>query len=249
MSSDDSGWKVSMSISPVVRTTLVDELARRLLEHIAQAGYAVDDRLPPLSALAERFGVSIPTLREVVRRLESSGVLTVRHGSGVYLAADAERVVLSNPSLSGLSEQTMLELLDARLVIEPELAGRAATRRDPNRLDELRTIDELCAQAISAGDVIRLNELNMRFHVLVGQAAGNRVLAESLQTIIEVHEGQQHRIAELFADAERDRAQHAGIHWAIIAGDAEGARKLMHEHLTDVLAVIERRLLEQEAAG
>ncbi|MGV8851463.1 MAG: FadR/GntR family transcriptional regulator [Rhodoglobus sp.] len=232
------------SQNPVERRTLIDDLTQAMLDFVSDGGYKIGDKLPSITALAAHFSVAAPTIREMARRLESTGVLSIRHGSGIYLAGDVERLVFMNPSRGLLSHDTMLELLDTRLLIEPELASRAAAMRTSAQIEELKSIAEASDKAIQGEDSAELNRLNMSFHIQVGRIAGNKVLSESLETVIELHMDQQRKIASLFADTERDREEHIRILTAITAGDSAEARRLMETHLAEVLDIVKDRIKE-----
>ena len=57
------------------------------------------NRLPSTRALAERFAVAMPTVRESLRRLQTTGAIEIRHGSGVYVSEAVDRLVLPNPNV------------------------------------------------------------------------------------------------------------------------------------------------------
>src|SRR5258707_14901783 len=84
------------------------------------------DRLPSVKELAERFSVATPTIREALRLLEMAGNLDIRHGSGIYLRQPQARGMVSNPYARPLDTNTILNLPQARLVIEPPVAELAA---------------------------------------------------------------------------------------------------------------------------
>ncbi|MFI0483155.1 FadR/GntR family transcriptional regulator [Actinomadura sp. 9N215] len=124
----------------VARPSLADALTERMLELIRSDGLRAGDRLPSARELSQRFAVTTPTLREALRRLEATGAIQLRHGSGIYVGADLERVVIPNPNVRMLESDRLLQLLDARLLIEPPLAGRAARLSEPADIDVLRAI-------------------------------------------------------------------------------------------------------------
>ncbi|MCQ0005082.1 FadR/GntR family transcriptional regulator [Actinomadura madurae] len=107
----------------VARPSLADALTERMLELIRSDGLRPGDRLPSARELSQRFAVTTPTLREALRRLEATGAIQLRHGSGIYVGADLERVVIPNPNVGELEADRLLQLLDARLLIEPPLAA------------------------------------------------------------------------------------------------------------------------------
>lgn len=230
-------------MTEVVRQSLSDALTERVLGLIRDEALRPGDRLPSARALAERFAVATPTLREVLRRLQATGAVEIRHGSGVYVGETMGRVVLPNPNLPGLLGEQLLQLLDARLLVEPYLAGLAAQRQDPDRLATLNDILATAERHLSGapGDDPALHEANMAFHRAVAAASGNDVLYEVIDSLLWVHATEQLEILQLFDDRARDHEEHRTVLAAIISGDQELASEHMRVHLDDVKDVVARR--------
>ncbi|GGV12979.1 GntR family transcriptional regulator [Actinomadura cremea] len=229
----------------VARPSLADALTGRMLELIRADGLRPGDRLPSARELSQRFAVTTPTLREALRRLEATGAIQLRHGSGIYVGADLERVVIANPNAGTLDGERVLHLLDARLLIEPPLAAQAARRCAPDDLDRLRAVLDEAGRNLT-GDVpdaeARLHEANMAFHRATAGVAGNSVLCEVIDSLLKVHSTEQREIQRIFDDRTRDYEEHRAILGAIERGADGEAEDLMRAHLADVKHVIERRL-------
>ena len=90
------------------------------------------DRLPSVKELSDRFSVATPTMREALRLLQMAGNLDIRHGSGIYVRRPESRLMLTNPYAGSLSTATILNLLHARLLIEPPVAELAAINATPS---------------------------------------------------------------------------------------------------------------------
>lgn len=230
----------------LTRRTLLDELTAGLVALIEEGGYQIGDRLPSMSALAAHFGVATPTLREAARRLEAAGTITFRHGSGIFVTGDSRRLVIANPARTELGDQTTLDVLDTRLLIEPELARRAAERATHEQLAAIGGLLDEARQAIEDGDEKSLTSLNMRFHVAIARAAGNQVLTEALQSVVELYEPQQSVIGQIYADPWRDHNEHRDIYDALVRKDATAAHDLMRRHLEGVLAVVSATLRREK---
>src|SRR5262245_61943139 len=99
--------------------SLSAHLAESVLSLIKDKGLEAGDRLPSVKELAERFSVATPTMREALRLLEMAGNLDIRHGSGIYVRRPESRLMLTNPYARSLSTEAILNLLQARLLIEP----------------------------------------------------------------------------------------------------------------------------------
>lgn len=225
----------------VPRTTLASALTERMLDLIRAEGLRAGDRLPATRELARRFAVTTPTLREALRRLEATGAIELRHGSGIYVGQSLERVVLPNPNMRGLRGGQFQQLLQTRLVVEPAAAGMAARQAGEADRAGLRAILTAAARHLS-GDDARLHEANMGFHRAIARATGNLVLAEVVDSLLTVHSADQREILQIFDDRRRDHDEHLAILAAIDEGDADAAQEHMRAHLAEVEAVVLKRI-------
>jgi GntR family transcriptional regulator, transcriptional repressor for pyruvate dehydrogenase complex len=237
---------VAVSDAPVLpaapRPSQSDRLTRELLELIRSSGLGPGERLPALPALAARFAVATPTVREAVRRLQALGVLDVRHGSGVFVRDSSRRVLLSNPYSGELDPAVIVDLLEARLLIEPELARRAAARCDEAAAAELAVLLVEAERVLEADDVL-LSEVNMRFHRAIARLAGNAILEQTMEALLDLYANERLAILQLFDDRERDHREHMRILDALGARDGHAAAELMRTHLDGVRKVLARRLV------
>lgn len=231
-----------------VRPSVSEYLTRQVMELARKQRLQPGDRLPSVQELASRFSVAAPTMRESLRRLQAVGVLDIRHGSGVYLKRAVHRVVLPNPHPGPLSRRVILDLLDARLLIEPRLARLAAERlTDQESLHLQRTLEQ-------AGEHLRdedqvLGPLNMAFHREIAHLSSSAVLAQVIDSLVDVYEDEQLVVMQLYGDRERDHQWHLAICEAICVHDAARAEQLMHDHLEGVRDVLAARLAEDSPAA
>ncbi len=230
----------------VLRSSLSDALLARIVDLIRGEGLGPGDRLPAARVLAQRFAVATPTMREALRRLQATGAIDIRHGSGMYVNAALDRVVMANPNVPRLDGGQLVQLLDARLLVEPKLAELAARNGSAGSLADLRealaTAEGCLPGAGRAGDDVRLHEANMAFHRAVAAASGHRILHEVLDSLLSVHAGEQREILQLFDDRSRDHVEHRAVLAAIEAGQPSRASQLMRRHLEDVVDVVRARL-------
>lgn len=220
------------------RSTLSTDLAAAVVQMISTQGLTTGQAIPALRPLAQQFGVAVPTMREALRRLEGMGILEFRHGSGIYVGPNSHRRVLANALAPQPTRQQLADLLQARLVIEPGIAALAATARTDEALTALDRALATAQQFLAADDP-RLVAANIDIHRAIAAATGNAVLAETLDSLAAVHAEEQAEILVLHGNAEQDYAEHADIVARLAAGDAEQARRAMHEHLAGVLAVVD----------
>ena len=217
-----------------------DMLTEQILDLIEQEGLGRGDRLPTVQALAGRFAVAAPTMREALRRLQAVGVVEMRHGSGVYVRHAGRRVVLPNPYPGRLKIETILDLLDARLLIEPHLAGLAA-HADADAIAELARMIDDAGQLLEGREDARLSAVNLGFHRGVARCAGNSVLAQVIDTLLDLYGPEQMEILRLYADRVHDHEEHAAILQAIQSHDPALASERMQRHLEGVRTVVAAR--------
>ncbi|PAU97672.1 FadR/GntR family transcriptional regulator [Paracoccus salipaludis] len=202
-------------------------IADQILELVAENGLAPGDRLPAERELAERFGVSRPSLREALIALEVEGRLDIRMGSGIYVGAPARAAAIEGES--------PFEVLQARAIVESAIAEEAARRCDPAAVAAMDRI--LARMAEAMGDPARSLDLDGAFHIAVAMGTGNGLLADMTADIYRLRLSPFFsRLAAHFEGPGTWRlalAEHGAIRDAIAAGDAGAAREAMRHHLTE----------------
>jgi DNA-binding GntR family transcriptional regulator len=164
--------------------------------------------------LARRYGVSRVPVREALRTLESEGFVTTRRHVGAYVAEPTEREAA--------------DLLEARLLLEPLSAARAAERRTEAHLRVLRGLVGLGQERARRGQGEDLRSLGTWFHGTLAQAAGSPSLTALLTQL-------RHKIAWIYTVGQPAGpvdawAEHGAILDAVARGDAERARELTALH-------------------
>jgi GntR family transcriptional repressor for pyruvate dehydrogenase complex len=202
---------------------------------ISDGTFAPGCKLPPERELARRFGVNRSSLRQALKVLQLMGVLSQRVGDGTYLSGDAAHV-LREPIeflilMGDISDE---ELFDARMIVESELAARAAERATTQDLKALRkAIDEMDA---SRSDQARI-EADLAFHEAIFQASGNRV-CRLIFTVIHraILRSMSHVVTR--AAVKRPLSYHRAIYAAINERNPDEARRQMTEHIVDAKSML-----------
>lgn len=225
------------TISPPLKEDLTTQLVAKFKELISQGVLTAGVKLPPERELAQKFGVSRSSLRHALKVLDIMGVLTQRVGDGTYLTTSAARI-LSEPLeflvlLDGIS---LSELAETRLIVEPELAARAAERATTEDLAVLRQSLKVLE---TESDERKLIEADLAFHQAIFQASDNR-LCERLFSLI--HRSMMTSIAltSQLVDWNHTLSFHRPIYNAIDRRDSKEARHSMIEHLNDAKELLER---------
>jgi GntR family transcriptional regulator, transcriptional repressor for pyruvate dehydrogenase complex len=224
------------------------QVAVQIQHHIRDEGLQPDDFLGREEDLAASFGVSRPTLREALKLLASGNLIRASKGpgGGIFVAhtadegmgrslSDAIAMMLETGSV------TLEELLDARLLLEVPLAGRAAYQPDEENLAALREAVQAGAEAAEAGDPEAVAAMDAEFHRAIAAAAGNRMLQALTGWIFEVVQPSLNEAVDGAVVQSAIVEQHQALLAAIEKGDAPRAERAMKDHLLylrDVLRMV-----------
>src|SRR5436305_6457270 len=116
------------AFAPERKQSLSDRLARRIRGMIQRGHFRVGDRLPSIMEMAKRFGVGNPTVREALKKLETIGVVEIRHGSGVYVSRSEEVLVLASQDYPAtVTKKLLLDLIRPRMALAAQ-SGADAVR-------------------------------------------------------------------------------------------------------------------------
>lgn len=230
-------------------STLAQRVGQKIQQVIVQNRLRPGDRLPSERDLAERFGVSRTVIREAVRSLMAKGILEVRAGSGTIVRA---------PSTSFLSDYLELYLsmrsgkfdyrkvVEVRRLLEVEIAGLAAERRDE---EDLRTLERILAQAEEhLDDPDAFVELDVQFHSALAQATHNELFLVLLESIAGVMVQVRLLGLRVPGTPQRALAYHRDIYQNVQRGDREGARRAMDRHMDEAESTM-REAMAGEADG
>ena len=197
---------------PTADTRITAKILEKIKRLISTGAVVPGGKFPTERVLAKEFGVNRASLRQALKVLEIMGVLTQRVGDGTYLSASAEST-LEQPLdfLILLDDLSHHELLETRMIVEPELAARAAQRATAEDLIGLR-------KAIVAMERCETNrerlDADLAFHECIFRASGNRICHLLFRVI---HRNVLTSMAQLSARVPLDRplASHKRIYEAI----------------------------------
>lgn len=227
---------------------LSDKVADMMLKTILARSLKAGDRLPSERELGEQFGVSRTVIREAVRALAAKGLIEVRSGSGLRVAAvDAAAVSESMSLFLRGSTLDYPKVHEIRATLEVQMAGVAAERRGE---EDVQSLTEACERMeASVGDVQAAAVNDVEFHREIARATHNELYLVLLDAIGEAQ--LEVRRGNLAAGAIGETlAHHRSILEAIVAGDPARARKAMRAHLDGVeRAWLERMQVDADAAA
>ncbi len=230
----------------VSRPNTYELIAQNVLGLIGDGHLNPGDPLPTERELTQLYSVGRSSVREALRVLESTGVLEPNGKGGFAVAAYENPLGRSLEVLLALREADLRELFDVRRILEVELAALAAASRTKEHLARMAAaIDEMVE---GVGDGERYIDADIRFHLTIAEATGNRVAQHTMLAIRELLRGALLTIYQIPRSAEQSIDDHRTILAAIEAGDAQRARRAMREHLDRVDADIHDHLGEPREA-
>lgn len=219
--------------APIVRESVPEQVARRILDLVVARSLRPGDQLPPERDLAESLGVSRPSVREAIRGLQILGVVRSRQGGGhVITALDADAILGPIRFFLSLEEGNIRALYDARSLIESDVARRAAQAMADQDLAAAGAI--LDAQGATLTDPVAFRASDFAFHEAIWAGCGNPFLkriGESLNVLgLEVRT----RASETPGVLARSFADHRRLLDRLVARDPEGAAQAAEAHMRNV---------------
>lgn len=211
---------------------LSDKVADVMLQAILSRRLQVGDRLPSERELGEQFGVSRTVVREAVRALVAKGVIEVRSGSGLRVAAVDAAAVTESMSLFLRGGTLDFEKVhEVRALLEVHIAGLAAERATRADLARLREVHDRMEREV--GNVESAARDDLEFHRAIASATQNDlyllVLDSIGSTLIDIR---RENLAS--GSAPITLGQHEQVLDRIASRDSAGARAAMAAHLEGV---------------
>jgi DNA-binding FadR family transcriptional regulator len=227
--------------SPITRESAAQQIAGQIRAAMLAGDLEAGQRLPGEHELAERYGVSRPTVREAMRLLSSDGLVRATRGAtgGTFTALPAPDAVAN--SLSETIElwfragsTTAAEVEQARSWIERGCVRLAAEHRTEADLHAIRAaVDDARDPTI---DIDRFLALDIEFHVAISRAAHNGVL-ELAMTAIHLARPRTNTLLLSQLKPELILDQHDAIVTAIAAQDPDDADHAFQAHLEHLLTI------------
>ena len=211
----------------------------RLMELIRSGSLGPGGRLPTERELCVQLQVGRRAVRLALEALEAEGLIWRRQGKGTFAGQQPDPTGVLAAALVG--ETTPMQVMEARLCIEPMLASLSARRALP---DDIKRMRHLAGRTLEARDPDSTELWDGALHRLIAQAAGNRPLLTMFSLLDEVRANETWRTLRSQARSVEtlkisDREHHVIID-AIEAGNSEAAGRAMHEHLCTLMRNLRR---------
>lgn len=214
---------------------LYQEIGKELKAMLNSGNYPIGSRLPPEREIAAQFSVSRAVVREALIMLELENLIDVRKGSGVYVIN-----LPDNGSKNGLALNNDIgpfEMLQARQLLESNIAAFAATQLVKSDIADMRQALELERQALENGQVGY--DGDRMFHMVVARATQNSVLEDIVHDLWQRREDSAmwRKLHSHIANQDYRRQwldDHQKILQALQCRDPQSASQAMWQHLENV---------------
>lgn len=226
-------------IERVERLRVSDSVAAQLTQLITKGVYGVGEKLPSERVLAEEFGVSRSSMREAIRSIEASGLVSSSHGVGVFVVSNSI-TPQAGSDLLVFEGFTVPELFEVRRMIERDAAGWAAQRITAPYAEALQEILRKCEDPDLPND--DFVQLDFKLHQTIAKASRNDLLATIYSSLEPMMLKYSYRVIDLPGRREDSHRGHARIVDAVLAGQAREARNAAVAHIRDVERDIAKNL-------
>jgi len=222
-------------------------LARARLQSVIERAISTEEgRLPTERDLAETLGLGRRAIRRALEALEAEGLIWRKQGKGTFAGQPPQPTQVLAAEIVG--ETNVMDVMDARLCIEPALAAMCARRALPADIDRMRN---LARRTVEASDPDSIELWDGALHRLIARTAANKPLLTAFSLIDEIRGNQNWRglrsNARSIETLKVSDSEHHAIIDAIESGNAAVAEAAMRGHLT-TLARNLKRILGPEAS-
>jgi DNA-binding GntR family transcriptional regulator len=174
--------------------------------------------------LAEEMGVSRTPVREAIRKLEKEGLVVIEPRRGAYA--------------SSMSTKDMVDILEVRQTMEGLAAQFAAARMTEEQKRELIRTSDAFNQAVLSGDAKEMIKNDTRFHHLIVEGTGNKLLISMVEQLQEMVLRFRYLYYDDFRRAEKMPDEHKQILEGIVKGDTLMARNAADGHIDNLKQMV-----------
>jgi GntR family transcriptional repressor for pyruvate dehydrogenase complex len=217
------------AIQPVKKTNVSHEVFEQLKQMLLRGDIKPGEKFLSENELAEAFGVSRMTARQAVQKLAVLGLLETRLGEGSFVKKIQPGMAMNGIiSAIYLSENSLLEVLEFRTVIEgktAKIATHKATYKDIEELEEIWT-----RMQQSKDDKREFAQADMDFHIKLAMITKNSIFAETYHIINDTMKMAFEEIVSISGNTG-GLYYHQLLLEAIKEGNGEKAEQIMTEHV------------------
>lgn len=227
-----------MRFKEITPVRLYESVIEQIMNLIKNNKLKPGDKLPPERELAEKFSISRGSLREAFRVLESRGLIKSKPGGGRYIREvrnnshnSTENIILS------LEKSSILELLEAREILEIKIAKIAAQRATPEDIELIeKALNKMSKEEEIKND--KKTESDTEFHLAIASASHNFVFVNIIKLHLDLLRDTREKTQQIPGRREERWSEHQAILQAIKEHNSKKAGEAMLKHLRNVREVL-----------
>lgn len=220
-------------LKPMQRVLVSDEIIEQIKNLILEGKLRPGDQLPSETKMASQMKVGRSTIREALKVLIHLGFIERKNKVAVISDRIKEKLSPHDIVERFKNQRNILEMIEFRKIVEPNMASLAAIRSDKTDVSLLQRDVSAMTESIDEPEVFLKHDHH--FHLHIAQGAKNQILIEVIQGIQHILEKTQgHIIRKSTTISPRSLEFHRNIFNAIKKSKPEVARKQMYEHLLDI---------------
>jgi len=160
---------------------VAQQIKDAILKGTMKSGY----KLPPERELVKHFQASRVSVREALKSLETSGLLNIKPGSGVFVSEVSSKPIRDSlSSIFRMQKISINELTEARIILEPYIAKIATEKITAEDLEKLEENIHETSEIVKSNTPSPAQ--NIEFHSLIAAATKNQVIALTMKTLLDV---------------------------------------------------------------
>lgn len=234
------------------RPRISDAISEQIEKLIVDGTLGPGEALPSERELAKRLGVSRPSLREALLKMEVRGLLQVRRGGG-FAVTDVTAQTMTDPLVHLLNAYPKAtdDILELRQGLETLSAYYAALRATEADLRKLQKVFALMERPRHQSNSRKEGERDAAFHLTIAEASHNVALVHVMRGVFNLLRKTVQRSREAVFEEQGSLAlieqQHRALFEAITARDPEAAREAAQVHLDFVQSNVREFIRRQDA--
>ena len=222
-------------------TRIYEKVVEKLKESISRGEILPGDPLPSERQLMDDFGVSRSSLREAFRVMELLGLIESVPGKGRFVRhpkppAEDEKNIR-------LEDSAVLELMEARRILDPAIAAESAMRATSSDLTRLLRV--LTSTEKRLGDPNQRAQSDFDFHLALAEATHNFVFVNITRMNFDLIMATHDKIYNLLDDKEAFLAEHREMYEAILDHNVELAREMASNHIDRIYKTLHKGIAAQ----
>ena len=225
------------------KLTLSQRIERTLEGAIREKKLTVGSKLPTEREMCESFGVTRAALRAALRRLSARGLITIQKASGMYVSEikieDAIKTLNLYYDLK-FDKNLISQIIEVRLLFEPEIARLAAQNRTDENISELEE-NLVEFEHCDPDNTQKEADLDNKFHLIITKSTSNPIMQITMEPIYSLLPRMRNYI---YGNIEGEKVNtidyHKKIMYAIRDQDGDQAYQIMKDHLARTQEIYEK---------